>query len=278
MALRVFGLWGSGTKPSQCYQIYGIFVVSFYCVFTFFMVAQIILLDDKAKLAHTLSMPLIVLCGCLKFIYFVIYNKELQELVQHIRRFRLESDEERALVNGNINGIYIVAIIFTIGCMSSTHVNVITIANLDHPALPFAGWYPFWDWQHCKRDYYITLTYQYIGINTSVLLMLAVEMFFTFMLLMSGIIFEIIGKRIKRLGKATQVNACGKIPHGLIKTVMNKPDESDILINCVQQHLNVLALKEKIEKLMSFSYMCQMLASAISISACAALVADVGFN
>lgn len=258
--LHGFGLWR--TNPNFCYQIYGFLTASLVFVSSFFMGAYIIVLDSLTELIYLMSITMTVSCGCLKLFYVIFYNKEIRELVERVRHFRLENDKERALVNGYCKTFSIGALIYaSIGIFSITS-DVITVATLDHPVLPFAAWYPFWDWEHSNRDYWFAWTYQAFTVNTSIALLMAVDLYFVFLLLMIGIQIEIIGKRMENIDWAPKPT--NKYQETSYKTIEGTAE----LIQCMKLHLNIIEFKKKTERIMNIPYLYQLITSSISISAC----------
>lgn len=253
---RGFGLW----EPSSSfiYRIYGILYLSFFGLFILFMVAYAFLLEDTSQLSFALWMMLTEFCAFLKFIYVYAYNDDLLDIIQRIKAFQLRTDKERILMDKYMKFIYKCGIFFAWSALFSVHVNQLTAPTFDKPTLPFGTWLPFWEWKTCRKDYWRAWVYQYIAINTSVLILVCVEIVISFTLLMTSIQIEIVGKRLEDIGKP-------------VKNLRDDGSQQivgcDYLIECIHLHRTALDLKERIQKLMNVPYFCQVASSGIVISA-----------
>lgn len=255
--LRGFGLWKLQSSAGLSYRIYGIFIILFCCLMTFFLIMNLILMSDYSKLSAALWPTLSGLCGCIKFIHVYAYNSELERLLERIKSVHLKTDKERLLVERHLTFLHRFGIFFFISVLGSVNMHNLRAAMYDKPELPHEAWCPFWDWQNSRRDYWLAWTYQCVSVNTSIIIIAAIDTFLCFMLYMIGVEVVIVGDRLAVIGKTMEGN---------------KPDANKILIECAKMHLSTLKLKERIQNFMNFPYFCQISASGIVLSA---IVADL---
>lgn len=254
LPFQIFGLWTPKSGSILIYRLRGIAFLIFTNSVTFFILVHLFMLEDYSQLSSALWGILPAVCQCIKCVYIFSYNSELQQLIDPIRQFQLKSIEESLLVKNRMSLIYKFAVSFIVTSVGGSSLKEWTAPMNTEPTLPYYAWLPFWDWKNSRRDYWLAWSYQTIGINAIVIMILSTEILFGFMLYVVSIQLEIIGNRLRNIGHS-------------LGEMTNADEATKTLLHCIKIHIRTLEFKEKIQNYMNFPYVCHLMASGILISA-----------
>lgn len=266
-SLRIFGVW----CPKSQKIIYFIYSTAYLVVCpgltNAFIFVYLLKLTDQTDLTYGLYMFLTQFCGLIKFIYFLVKNAHFQALIKRSTEFQLESPFEVNLFKKRINFFYKVACFYYIMAMIAIHSTELMAICSDSVKLPFSAWYPFIDWEHNVRDYWIAVAYQHISITPASLLIITIDVLFSFLLLVISIEIELIGIRMSEIG------------HFFNKDTERLQDfhrkQIDILKNNINFHRSAVSFKCELEHCFNVPFFIQIVASGMVISSIINEVAHV---
>lgn len=260
--LHMFGLWR--LQPLNLFYLLYSMLYLFICsgLSTFFMIFYLFNLPDQRDLTYGLYMSLTQLCGFIKFMFIFVRNRSFQALVDRIKSFTVKNDDEKRLIDQRIGFIYKATVFYCCVGVGSIHCVELMAFLADNVMLPFSAWYPFLDWKHRRRDYWLAVAYQHISINSCCILICCIDVLFSLLLFVVSIRLEIIGMRMQQTGYA-------KWPNDKEKDAKNSRFEAEnmqVLIDCVVQHNEAIAFKETIAESFNVPFFFQVIQSAIIIS------------
>lgn len=203
-SLRVFGLWqparGSWTT---LYAFYGIaFCTTFSGIYTLFMCINLFFIPDLHELTDASYMTLTELALLVKIVNFYILNRNMQALYVTMKAFTLENDEEREFVALRVNFFFRITIFYYSLSNGAALLTEISSALSADWKLPYNGWYPYLDWRHKSKDYWIAFTYQCLGMTSTCNMNVTIDTFAIFFMYMISVQMEVLGKRLSAMGYA----------------------------------------------------------------------------
>lgn len=252
---RIFGLWkpyGKSKTTIIAYSVYAvIFLFTFSTVYSILMVCNIFFLTDSSDLTNRLYMSLTETAAAIKIINFFINNREWQLVLTKIGEFRIKSEKDAKNIQKRARILQIAFYVYIL----TSNVTILTWAILPLSSgakeLIYSGWYPGLDWVNSRRDYWITYSYQEIGIIITCNLNVTIDSYYCFLMYIISGQVNIFGKYLSEIQAANGENASHRIRLNLIEKIH------------LHQRLNGnLAL---IQKNLQWTYFCQVLLSSIVI-------------
>lgn len=257
--LYIFGVW----YPKD--QKIGYFIYSTVYLFicpgltNIFMFIYLLKLDDQKDLTYGLYMFLTQFCGLIKFMFFLVNNENFQKLLERAKHFQLESEFEEKLLRQRIQFFYKVAIFYFVMAMTAIHTTEIMAIFAETVKLPFSAWYPYLDWEHNRRDYWIAVAYQHISITSASLLIITIDVLFSLLVFIVNIEIELIGLRMSKIGHFYDKCLKSELLAFEIK-------DFDILKKNIIFHREAIAFKCSLEQCFNWPFFVQIVASGIVIS------------
>lgn len=197
--LYTAGLW-SPEKPSLLYHLRGWFVL---CVL---MGSWVLCLDIGLALTENMAAATHALCVSIPTTVFLtkafnlyMNNRMIQSCLMRVHNFRLEDSKEEELAKNQLKTFYKFVVFYAVICNLTITFVSWHVVFYTKPELPFAGWYPYLDWQHNNRDYWIVQSIQFYGMVIAVNINLCCELFPCFFLTVIGCQMEILGLRLSKL-------------------------------------------------------------------------------
>lgn len=258
LIIRVFGVWYP-EKKNIYYYIYSTAYL-FICpgLTNIFMLIYLLKLNALKDLTYGLYMFLTQLCGLVKFIWFLVKIRNFRLLVNRSKTFQLESKFEEELVEQRFHFFIKLAGLYCSLAMIAVHTMELTAIFADTVELPFSSWFPFVDWEHNQKDYWIAVGYQYISVASSCLLLITIDVLFSFLLFVVSIEIELIGLRMSKIGCSFNKD------HDTESSFQLK--QLNILKDNVILHREAIEFKCSLEDSFTLPFFVQFIASAIVIS------------
>lgn len=269
-ALRTFGLWKP--QPStKAYDIYStVYIIICPGLLNILMFIFLLNLEDQKNLTSALYMFLTQLCGGIKSSWFLMRNREFQQLVRRSQTFILVSVSEQKLVAKRMKFFIFVTSFYAATALSALHTTEIMAFVSKTRKLPFTVWYPFLDWKNYAHDYWIAVSYTHIAIISASVLIVSVDILLCLLLYIVSIELELIGKRLSTLGYSNK-----RTPKRRLDRINMEIEYFNVIKNCVNCHNEALNFKCLLEKCFSLPFFFQIVFSGIIISSIINEVAKV---
>lgn len=226
---RFVGLWPQNESETG-YWIYGLLNMSIFSfLFTTAMMIQLVAFTNLPDLTETMYMALTEFALSFKILNFLIRLRSMQDLLETIKNFHLNSNAEKEHYNKRLKLLYTVLVIDF--CMTNIAHLFTAIKVLIDPRrlLPFPAWFPF-NWIDNRHNYIIAFIYESIAMGITSNIQVVIGMYSNLMLCMIGTQFEILSMRLRSIGHETAE----------IQTIGNKMETTKALINCVKVHHEIL--------------------------------------
>lgn len=203
--LRFCGLWKPAASAASIihivYAVYGIsFLMTFSGIYTLCMCINLFFIPDLKELTVASYMSLTEFALLVKAILFYLLNRKLQKLFGTLNEFVLDSDEERALVQERLQFFFKIMVFYYAVSNGGVLITEFGSAFSPVPRLPYSGWYPYLDWKHSRRDYWIVFTYQSLGMSSTCNMNVTVDSFACFFMYMISVEMELLGMRLRGMG------------------------------------------------------------------------------
>lgn len=212
------------------------------------MICDIFFLTDISDLSDRLYMSLAETALLIKAIHFVIYNTEWQQIFKEIKEFRINSIEEQTIINGRRRFFQkIVVLLFSNANIYGFLMALIAALN---GKTMYSGWYPGFDVQNNKLDFWIIYGFQGIGMAITASMTLTLDTYYCFMMFMTESQLKIFGHRLSALQMEN-------------RSVIRIRKE---LINHIHTHQRIDGTFESIRKTLQGALFFQILLSGIIIS------------
>lgn len=228
-------------------------------------------LDEFSQLTYGLYMFLTQFCGLIKFICFYWRNVEFRQFIHRVNSFVVKNDFEEALIARRIEFFFKVTVFYYIMAMIAIHTTELMAIFSETVQLPFSAWYPWLNWQNDVRDYWLAILYQYVAVTSASLLIITIDVYFSFLIFVVSIQLEIIGHRLQQIGSAVQqmnsIRMCDA-------QQLNR-GETKQLTKCLELYIEAVDLKVNVEDCFSLPFFFQITASGIVISSIVNEVAQV---
>lgn len=234
------------------------------------MFVYLLKLTDRTDLTYGLYMFLTQFCGLIKFVVFVINNGKFQLMFQRSKTFQLESEFEEKLFKQHMNLFSKITIFYYLMAMIAIHATELMAIFANTVKLPFSAWYPVLDWEHNIRDYWIAVIYQHISITSASLLIISIDVLFSFLLFIISIELELIGNRMSKVGYFHDKNIESRLEY--------RTKQMNIVKNCIEFHQSAVEFKCNLERSFTVPFFVQIVASGIVISSIIYEVAHVNKN
>lgn len=201
--LAVFGLWkpfSYGKIFQTIYEIIGgLFLFMFAVLYAFLMFANLFLMKDFTDVTNRLFMSLTEIALAVKVISVYFNNKSVQRMRNLLLTFPVESaDEDRVLKTSHSTFQTMVFMYFFVSNAAIQVGNIVAGLSGENK-LAYPGWYPFFDWEHNKRDYWTIFVYQYLGMFITCNLNLAIDSYHCFIMHMISIEVGVFGDRLSAI-------------------------------------------------------------------------------
>lgn len=254
-----FGLWKPLNKSNSRKIVYSIYSIVFLSIFSMIysvlMVSGIFLLTDFSDLTNRLYMSLTEAALALKVVNFFFHNRDWQKCLSEIKEFRVKSIEEEQIMQKYARIFYIVVSIYFFLPNCAIHALGQTPLFSEELKLIFPGWYPGFDWENNRHDYWYIYAYQYVGIIITCNLNLAIDSYYCFLMHTISSQIEIFGRRLSLI----------RIEQNQNMTKVNRLN----LIKQIDTHQQINATFDLIQENLQWAYFCQVLLSGVVICAIA---------
>lgn len=157
--------------------------------------------DNLAHATHALCVSLPVSVFFAKALNLRSNNKMIQSCLTRVHNFRLVNDEEKKFADDKLRIFVKFVIFYAFICNLTITFVSWRVMFVKEPELPFAAWYPFLDWKHNNRDFWIAQTIQFYGMVIAVNINLTCELFPCYFLTMIGCQLDILGMRLRKLNE-----------------------------------------------------------------------------
>lgn len=253
--LRILGLWKPFGKSNSKFIYYSTYSVIFLSIFSLIysalMVCDIFFLTDVNDLTNRLYMSLTETALAIKVINFFFHNREWQKCLSDLKKFKINTIEEEKIIRKSawIFQILIVVYFFFPNC--AIHASGITPLFSKDTKLIFSGWYPGFDWQNNRQDYWYIYAYQYIGIIITCNLNVGIDSYYCFVMHTLSAQIRIFGRRLSLIHVVDNDDS-------IEKNRLN-------LIDKIHAHQQMNSTFEIIQDNLQWAYFCQVLLSSIVI-------------
>lgn len=198
--LRVFGMWPT-ENPSPIYILYGqTIVLVFSLIYTALMVIQLFNLRDMKNSTEALYMTLTEVALVIKILNFMIRIVEMQAMLRSAEEFLLEDEKEEKLLRSYVGKFFKISIFYYLAAFYASSSADVAAALGDSNDLPFSAWYPYFDWEHNNRHFWILFVYQAVGMFITAMVNVSLELFAAMLMTMNSFQMEVLGIRLRRLG------------------------------------------------------------------------------
>lgn len=266
--LWIFGLWkpyGQSSLRMYTYTIFSIvFLFIFAIIYTILMICNIFFITDFADLTNRLYMSLTELALTIKLFNFFVHNREWQEILNEIKEFRIVSSQDERIIQQRANIFLTIVFVYFIFPNCALHALGTAPLITGRKNLIFSGWYPYFDWENNKQDYWCIYAYQYIGIFITCNMNVVIDSYYCFVMHMLSAQINIFGQNLSEIRVNRKDDTIEKIRSNLIEKMH------------AHQRLNVNF--ELIQKNLQWSYFCQVLLSGIVICSVTKELARVLFS
>lgn len=253
--LRTLGLWKPIEKSELQQFIYSaysvVFLLFFSIVYALMLVLDIFFLTDFSDLTNRLFMSLTEAALAIKVINFFFNNREWQQILTNINKFPINSSNDEKIIKQRVWIFQIVDYVYFFFPNCAAHALGISPLFMEKTKLIFSGWYPGFDWQNDRRDYWIIYAYQYIGIIITCNLNIAIDSYYCFVIHMLSVQVKMFGNHLSDTRTVEEKDTLQQFRLNLIEKIHT------------HQRLNgTLAL---IQNNLQWTYFCQVLLSGIVI-------------
>lgn len=141
------------------------------------------------------------------------------------------------------------------------HASGIIILLTGKKNILYSGWYPGFDWEHNRRDFWTIYSYQYIGIFITGCLNVGIDLYYCLLIHVLSAQINIIGHRIKS-----------------IQFDDTKSSIADVRLELIQQistHQQLNSSLRRIQRNVQWAYFAQILLSSIVICSIIRELAEV---
>lgn len=260
--LWMMGLWKPFQKETwlrNIYSSYSILMLSIFSIlYTTLMVINIFFLTEISDLTDRIYISLTETALAIKIINFFFHNREWQESLTEIEEFRLKSLQEvdilRPRFRMNHILVYAYFLVVNIAIQGLAAISVISGGK----NLIFSGWYPGFDWENNRRDFWIIFTYQYIGLTITANLNVTIDSYYSFVMHILSAQINIFGNRLSSMQLYKGLN-----------------DIRLILIQQMRTHQQLNTTFTLIQRNLQWAYFSQVLLSSIVICSVTQGVAQV---
>lgn len=226
---RVVGLWPE-KEAYTLYWIYGLLNMSIFSfLFTTTMMIQLVFFTDLADLTETMYMALTEFALSFKILNFIMRLRSMQDLLETIKNFRLNSNAEKEHYNKRLKLLYTWLMLDF--CMTNiAHLFTVIKVLLDpRRLLAFPAWFPF-NWIDNTHNYIIAFIYELIGMGITSNIQVVIGMYANLMFCMISVQLEILSMRLRSIGHKTNDDL----------TIGNEMDSTEALKDCVKVHHEIL--------------------------------------
>lgn len=269
-SLRIFGLW----KPQPRTIAYDVYSTVYFIIcpglLNILMFIFLLNLEDQKDLTSALYMFLTQLCGGIKSSWFLVRNREFQQLVQRSKTFILGSVSEQKFVAKRMKFFFFLTSFYAATALSALHTTEIMAFVSNTRKLPFPVWYPFLDWKIYARDYWIAVSYTHVAIISASVVIIAVDILLCLLIFIVSIELELIGKRLSTLGYPKKGTSKKRLDRINVEI-----EYFNVMKNCVNCHNEAHDFKCALEKGFSLPFLFQIVFSGIIIASIIIEVAKV---
>lgn len=249
------GLWKPLEKPKWFQNLYAAYSVVlltiFSLIYTLAMVINIFLLTNFSDLSNRLFISLTEAALVIKVYNFLMNNREWQKILSEIETFRTKSAKDEEILRERAGVSQMLISVYFCNCnFAVTALLVITLVG-GATDLMFSGWYPGFDIDENRLDFWIVFLYQYVGMMITANVNIAIDSYYCFVMHILSAQANIIGHRMSSIDFDDTTNSVQEVRMTLIRQ-----------INAHQHQNTVLAL---IQRNLQWAYFSQILMSSIVI-------------
>lgn len=187
----------------------------------------------------------------IKIYNFFVNNRDWQNILSEIDGFYIKSAREEQILRKRAHIFQILANIYFYN--TQVTLNTFTMLSLFGGAteLMFSGWYPGFDWQNNRRDFWAVFIYQYIGVIITAGINVAIDSYYCFVMHILSAQANIVGHRMSSMEFDKTKDSIWSVRMNLIQQMTT------------HQHLNsILAM---LQQNVQWAYFSQILLSSIVI-------------
>lgn len=254
--LLILGLWKPFKRSTTIFFLYSTYSIVFLCFFAMIyaasMVCNIFFLTDFSDLTNRLYMSLTEAALVIKIINFSINNSEWQHILHDIENYRIISLKDEQIIRKRTWIFQLVIYVYFFLPNFATHALGMSPLFSGTKSLAFSGWYPGFNWESNRTDYWTIFAYQYIGMFITCNLNVVIDSYYCFVM----------------HTLSAQINIYG---HHLSSIQVNENENKSIantrlkLIENIHTHQRLNATFKLIQKNLQWAYFCQVLLSGIVI-------------
>lgn len=130
--------------------------------------------------------------------------------------------------------------------------------------LLYPGYYPGFDWQHDRSDYWKIYTYQYVATFITANLEVAIDLYYCFVIHTLSAQYNIVGHRIKSIQFDKTENSIAEV--------------RSVLIDQIVTHQRLNQIFQQIQRNVQWAYFFQMILSSIVICSMTRELAGVSIS
>lgn len=263
--LLIFGLWKPFKKPNWLQNTYSLYSVVFLTIFSIMyaasMVVNIFLLTDFSELSNRLFMSLTEAALAIKVINFFLNNHEWQLILSELDDFRTKCARDEQVLWSRIRIFSIAMNSFFINVQICVHASGIFPLVTGTKDLLYSGWYPGFDWENNRRDYWLIYGYQYIGIFITGNLNVAIDAYYWFVIHILSAQYNIVGHRIESIQFDETKDSIAKVRLDLMQQM--------------EAHQSLNSKLRLIQRNIQWAYFAQILLSSVVICSITRELAEV---
>lgn len=262
----VLGTWKPYNRSKtiqKAYNIYAVIILfSIIFLYGFLMVCNLMLIDDMSDLTDRLFMTVQQIGSNVKMIYIFINNKRFQQLLASVKHFEIETPAEEQLMERRMN--FFGKVVFWYFFIPVSGINMMNLKAAMERTLTYSSWYPELDWRNNSRDYSIAYTHDSIGTDANCFLNVAMDSYYCFIMYMIATELLILGMRLNNMDFGIP-DVFLHSNHNETALLSHKSHSS--LVNCIRLHQEIIDLTKSIKMCMIWSYLPQVMLSALIICA-----------
>lgn len=197
--LRIFGIWQTN-NTSVMYNLYGyLFYFLFAFIYTICLSIKLFQLETTAGIISAAGMTLTCIALNIKIINLYHFIPKITVILSESEQFRLVNREETSLAAFKLKIFSVIAYSYYFVANMAGFASYLSAGFAQK--LPYPGTYPFLEPSRSYAEFVIVYLYQVIGMIILCNINVTMEVFPSYLLYLISIRMEVIGIRLKNLGK-----------------------------------------------------------------------------
>lgn len=261
-AFFLTGIWRPFRASRPIRLLYDIFGVTCIFVFSIFFACSLLVNLMMNLKAPGLTNRLFITVQVLSFTYKVtnifINNANCQKIRETLNNFLLYSSAEEDLLRKKIDSFWNAMIAYWLIPNFTVIAWQLNTTLMGSQTLIFDAWYPGFDWQNNRHDYWIVSMHQFISSVITSNLNGVTDMYYAFAMYVNGMKLEVLGNRLSSIQRA-----------GSLKSI------EETLIIHMRTFQEIKDAIEVLKKDLKWAYFSQVLLSSIVLCGCTRELAKV---